>query len=77
MKKLINKIKNFCNKKAIAAKTAIQSVTGEGYVDTGVKIIIAVVFGGVLLAGLYALFNTTIIPTLTAKISQMFNYAGN
>lgn len=34
MKKLINKIKNFCNKKAIAAKTAIQSVSGEGYVDT-------------------------------------------
>ena len=45
--------------------------------DTGVKIIIAVVVGGVLLAGLYALFNTTIIPTLTTKISQMFNYAGN
>ena len=40
-------------------------------------IAIAVVVGGVLLAGLYALFNTTIIPTLTAKISQMFNYAGN
>ena len=28
------------------------------------------------LAGLYALFNTTIIPTLTEKISGMFNYAG-
>lgn len=27
-------------------------------------------------AGLYALFNTTIIPTLTEKISGMFNYAG-
>lgn len=25
MKKLINKIRNFCNQKAIAAKTAIQS----------------------------------------------------
>ena len=39
MKKLINKIRNFCNQKAIAAKTAIQSVKAEGYVDTGVKII--------------------------------------
>ena len=55
----------------------LASASGEGYVDTGVKIIIAVVVGGVLLAGLYALFNTTIIPTLTTKISQMFNYAGN
>ena len=50
--------------------------SGEGYIDTGVKIIIGVVIGGVLLTGLYALFNTTIIPTLTSKIAQMFNYAG-
>ena len=76
MKKLINKIKNFCNKKAIAAKTAIQSVSGEGYVDTGVKIIISVVVGGVILAGLYALFKTTILPTLNTKITGMFGYTG-
>ena len=76
MKKLINSIKNKCNKTIISAKTAIESTSGEGYIDTGVKIIIGVVIGGVLLAGLYALFNTTIIPTLTSKITQMFNYAG-
>ena len=57
--------------RAIASGTA-----GEGYVDTGVKIIIGVVIGGVILAGLYALFNTTIIPTLTTKIGEMFNYSG-
>ena len=39
-------------------------------------IIIGVVIGGVILAGLYALFNTTVIPTLTTKIQGMFNYAG-
>ena len=76
MKKLINSIKNKCNTAVISAKTAIESTSGEGYIDTGVKIIIGVVIGGVLLAGLYALFNTTIIPTLTSKIAQMFNYAG-
>ena len=76
MKKLINSIKNKCNSAIISARTAIESTSGEGYIDTGVKIIIGVVIGGVLLAGLYALFNTTIIPTLTAKIAQMFNYAG-
>jgi hypothetical protein len=76
MKKLINSIKNKCNSAIISAKTAIESTSGEGYIDTGVKIIIGVVIGGVLLAGLYALFNTTIIPTLTSKIAQMFNYAG-
>ena len=40
----------------------------EGYVDSGVKIIIAVVIGALLLAGLYALFNTTIMPTVTSKV---------
>ena len=76
MKKLINSIKNKCNSAIISARTAIESTSGEGYIDTGVKIIIGVVIGGVLLAGLYALFNTTIIPTLTSKIAQRFNYAG-
>lgn len=76
MKKLINKLGNFCSKKAIAAKTAIQSVTGEGYVDTGVKIIISVVVGGVILAGLYALFKTIILPNLNTEIGKMFNYSG-
>ena len=76
MKNLINNIKNKFNKAVVSAKTAIESTSGEGYIDTGVKIIIGVVIGGVILAGLYALFNTTIIPTLTSKIAQMFNYAG-
>ena len=76
MKNLINSIKNKANSAIISARTAIESTSGEGYIDTGVKIIIGVVIGGVILAGLYALFNTTIIPTLTSKIAQMFNYAG-
>ena len=58
-------------------KKGLSNRRGEVFTATAVKVIIAVVVGGVLLAGLYALFNTTIIPTLTAKISQMFNYAGN
>lgn len=76
MKKLFKSIRNKANNMAISAKTALESKSGEGYIDTGVKIIIGVVIGGVILAGLYALFNTTIIPTLTSKISGMFNYAG-
>ena len=76
MKKFFNTIKNKCNSAVISAKTAIESTSGEGYIDTGVKIIIGVVIGSVILAGLYALFNTTVIPTLTTKIQGMFNYAG-
>ena len=48
----------------------------EGYVDSGVKILIAVVIGALLLAGLYALFNTTIMPTVTTKITELFSYNG-
>ena len=51
MKKLINSIKNKFNKAVVSAKTAIESTSGEGYIDTGVKIIIGVVIGGVILAG--------------------------
>ena len=76
MKKFFNSIKNKFNSAVVSAKTAIESTSGEGYIDTGVKIIIGVVIGGVILAGLYALFNTTVIPTLTTKIQGMFNYAG-
>ena len=76
IKALWNKLTHKANEVAISAKSAIESVSGEGYIDTGVKIIIGVVIGGVILAGLYALFNTTIIPTLTSKINEMFNYKG-
>ena len=76
MKKLINSIKNKFHKAVTSTKTAVASTSGEGYIDTGVKIIIGVVIGGVILAGLYALFNSTIIPTLTTKIQGMFSYSG-
>ena len=76
MKKFFNSIKNKLGKAFATVKATVESTTGEGYIDTGVKIIIGVVVGGVILAGLYALFNTTIIPTLTETISGMFNYAG-
>lgn len=55
----------------------LKEKSGENYVDTGVKILIAVVLGALLLAGLYTLFNTTIMPTLTQRITDMFNYTGN
>lgn len=49
---------------------------GEGFVDTALKILISVVVGALLLAGLYMLFKDTILPTLTQKIQNLFNYQG-
>ena len=76
MKKIINSITNKFNALAVSAKTAIANTRAEGYVDSGVKILIAVVIGALLLTGLYTLFEDTIMPTVTTKIQNLFNYAG-
>ena len=76
MKKIINKIVSKFQKSASTVQSTIENKLGEGYVDTGVKIIIGVVIGGVILAGLYTLFNTTIMPNLSTEIGEMFNYGG-
>ena len=76
MKKFFDKIKNKANSLAVSAKTTLANAKAEGYIDTGVKIIIGVVVGAVILGGLYALFNTVIIPRLSTEILEMFNYAG-
>ena len=76
MKKFFDKIKKKANSLAVSAKTTLANAKAEGYIDMGVKIIIGVVVGAVILAGLYALFNTVIIPRLNTEILEMFNYAG-
>ena len=40
------------------------------------KVLMAVVIGALVLAGLYLLFEDTILPELTRRIQEMFNYAG-
>jgi hypothetical protein len=76
MKKMLSNIKSKFRSVVSCVQSTIVCKKAEGYVDSGVKILIAVVIGALLLAGLYALFNTNIIPTLGTKITGMFNYAG-
>ena len=66
------------NVKAVAVRAGMlmKDTKGENYVDTAVKILIAVVLGALLLAGLYAHFGDVVMPTLTQRIQDMFNYAG-
>ena len=75
-----NKVKGFVSAKetemAAKAHAVLDGTCGEAYVDTGVKILIAVVIGALLLGLLYALFNETIMPTVTERIEGLFNYAG-
>lgn len=58
------------------AREILAGNAGENYVDSAVKILIAVVLGALLLAGLYALFGDVVMPELTKRIKDMFNYAG-
>ena len=76
MKNFMKKIQSKCQRTAISVQTAIATKKAEGYVDSGVKILIAVVIGALLLAGLYTLFNTNIMPSVSAKITSLFGYTG-
>ena len=76
MRKFFKNIKNRAERAVVSVQTTLASKKAEGYVDTGVKIIIGVVIGGVILAGLYTLFDDVIITTLGTKIGELFNYAG-
>lgn len=62
--------------KALMLKERILDTTGEGYVDTAIKIIIAVVIGGLLLTGLVLLFNTVIMPRVNTEVTELFDAAG-
>ena len=63
--------------KLIAARNAIANKSAEAYVDTGVKILIAVVVGALLLVGLVALFQKVIMPTVQNKVNGMFSATPN
>lgn len=84
MKKLFKNITNSVKNTAIRVHSsaaafhhrALCNNAGEGYIDTAVKVLIAVVLGALVLAGLYAILNDTVMPTVTERIEDMFNYAG-
>ena len=69
-------MKNAGQKICIRTAVVLHNNRGEGFLDTAVQILISIVIGSLLLAGLYVLFGDTILPMLTQKINGLFNYAG-
>lgn len=65
-------MKKFCAR----VKTVLEGKLGEMYIDTAVKMIIAVVIGALLLSGLYLIFNDMILPGLAERIQDMFGSSG-
>ena len=58
------------------AAAVLRRDNAEGFVDTALKILISVVVGALLLAGLYMLFKDTLLPTLTQRIIELFDFQG-
>ena len=52
MKNLFCKLKNKLGAAAVKSRSILAGNAGEGYIDTAIKILIAVVLGALLLAGL-------------------------
>ncbi|PKM56022.1 MAG: hypothetical protein CVV00_01760 [Firmicutes bacterium HGW-Firmicutes-5] len=61
MRKLMNKAQIEMVKVIVTGRTILQGNSGEGMVDSAVKILISIVIGALLLAGLYALFGDVIL----------------
>ena len=55
-------------------KNSLLNKSGEGHIDTGIKIIIGIVIGSLILGGLYALFDNLVMPKLNAKVQDMMHY---
>ena len=75
-KKLKKKIDRKINGVVISAQCALENRRAEMYLDTGVKALIAIVLGALLLSLLYVLLKTTVFATVSTKVAGLFNYTG-
>ena len=51
----------------------LKNKRAEAYIGTGIKIIIAVVIGALILGGVYALFKNVILPKTDHQVEAMMN----
>ena len=57
-------------------KAMLANERGEAYVGEAVKIVIAIVLGAALLAGLVLVFNNIVLPKTQDWIEDLFGEAG-
>ncbi len=58
------------------AKNIITNREGQGALDVAIQVLISIVLGALILGGLYLILNATVLPTITQRIKDMFNYKG-
>jgi hypothetical protein len=67
MKKIMGTIRSKTAALAARARAAVSNTRGDGYIDVAIRILLAVVLGALLLAGLYALFGDTVLFSSRSK----------
>ena len=72
MRKTIRTLKAKAISIVYRTKNILKNEAGDFYISDGVKIIIAVVLGALLLAALTLIFNSTVIPRITSEIEALF-----
>ena len=50
--------------------------SGQGALDVAIICILSIVLGSLVLAGLYAIMDGTVMPSVKEKIAGLFNYSG-
>lgn len=58
------------------AKEVLANREGQGTLDVAITVLISIVLGALILAGLYLIVDSTVLPTITQRIQDMFDYAG-
>ncbi len=87
MKKIFKNVKNHICSALVKLQTravflsrntraVLANQRGDTNVGQAIAILITIVIGALLLAGLYVLFEDVVLPTVTARVTEMFNYRG-
>ena len=58
------------------AKAVLSNRSGQGALDTAIQVLVSIVLGALILGGLYLILNATVLPEITQRIKDMFNYHG-
>lgn len=59
-----------------ARRRLLANREGQGTLDVAITVLISIVLGALILAGLYLIVDSTVLPTITQRIKDMFDYAG-
>lgn len=72
LKNKVNALAVRVHSAAVCTQSAVTNDAGDFYISDGVRVIIAVVLGALLLAAMTLIFNGTVIPRITEEITELF-----